>query len=47
MNGTVVTYEELQKRKRDKVAEDARNEEESRTPEGDMKIVLGEDSVSE
>lgn len=43
MNGTVVTYEEIQKRKRDKVAEDLRKEEEARTPEGDAKLVLGDD----
>lgn len=47
MKGEVITYDQLQEHKREKKREEARKEEEERTPDGDMKLVLGEDSISE
>lgn len=38
----VITYEQIQARKLEKVREEKRKEEEENTPEGDEKLVLGE-----
>lgn len=40
--GEVITFEDIQERKRNNVREDRRKEEEENTPEGDEKLVLGE-----
>lgn len=41
--GEVITYEKIQERKREKIREEMRKEEEEITPEGDEKLVLGEE----